>query len=76
VKRRQRNRIYRGRARTFVKKARLAIDSGDVEAAREATLEAVSALDKAAQKGVLHDNNASRRKGRLMKSLAALEQQA
>ena len=74
-KRRQRNRVFRGRARTFVKKARLAIDSGDVEAARTATLEAVSALDKAAQKGVLHDNNASRRKGRLMKQLAALEQQ-
>jgi small subunit ribosomal protein S20 len=74
-KRRQRNRVYRGRARTFVKKARLAIDSGDVEAARAAALEAVSALDKAAQKGVLHENNASRRKGRLMKQLAALDQQ-
>jgi small subunit ribosomal protein S20 len=74
-KQRQRNRVYRGRARTFVKKARLAIDSGDVEAARAATLEAVSALDKAAQKGVLHENNASRRKGRLMKQLAALDQQ-
>jgi small subunit ribosomal protein S20 len=74
-KRRIQNRIYRGSARTFVRKARLAIDSGDVETARAATLQAVSALDKAAQKGVLHDNNASRRKGRLMKSLAALEQQ-
>ena len=75
AKRRAHNRVFRGRARTFVKKARLAIESGDVEVARAATLEAVSALDKAAQKGVLHDNNASRRKGRLMKSLAALEQQ-
>ena len=74
-KRRQRNRVFRGRARTYVKKARMALDSGDVEAARAATLEAVSALDKAAQKGILHDNNASRRKGRLMKQLAALEQQ-
>ncbi len=75
-KRRVRNRVYRGRARSFVKKARTAIESGDVDAARAATMEAVSALDKAAQKGVLHDNNASRRKGRLMKQLAALEQQA
>ena len=74
-KRRTHNRVYRGRARTCVKKARMAIDSGDVDAARAATMEAVSALDKAAQKGVLHDNNASRRKGRLMKQLAALEQQ-
>ena len=72
-KRRQRNRVYRGSARTYVKKARLAIESGDVDAARAATLQAVSALDKAAEKGVLHKNNASRRKGRLMKQLAALE---
>ena len=75
-KRRSRNRVFRGRARTFVKKARLAIDSGDLEAARTATIEAVKELDKAAQKGVLHKNNASRRKSRLMKSLAALEKEA
>ena len=72
-KRRARNRVYRGSARTYVKKARLAIDSGNVDAARVATIQAVSALDKAAEKGVLHKNNASRRKGRLMKKLAALE---
>jgi small subunit ribosomal protein S20 len=73
-KRRARNRVFRGRARTYVKKARMAIESGDLETARAATLVAVSELDKAAQKGVLHDNNASRRKSRLMKQLAALEQ--
>ena len=56
-----------------MRKARLAIESGDVEEARAATLQAASALDKAAEKGVLHKNNASRRKGRLMKQLAALE---
>jgi small subunit ribosomal protein S20 len=67
--------VYRGRARTFVKKARLAIDNSDLDAARTATMEAVSELDKAAQKGVLHKNNASRRKSRLMKSLAVLESQ-
>jgi small subunit ribosomal protein S20 len=74
-KRRARNRVFRGRARTYVKKARLAIENGDVEVARAATLQAISALDKAAQKGVLHNNNASRRKSRLMKQLAALETQ-
>ena len=73
LKRRSRNRVYRGSARTYVRKARLAIESGDVDAARAATIQAASALDKAAQKGVLHKNNASRRKGRLMKQLAALE---
>ena len=73
IKRRSRNRVYRGSARTYVKKARLAIESGDIEAARAATIQAASALDKAAQKGVLHKNNASRRKSRLMKQLAELE---
>jgi len=71
-KRRAHNRIYRGRARTFIRKAQTAIESGELEAAREATLVAVSALDKAAEKGILHKNNASRRKSRLMKRLAAL----
>ena len=74
-KRRVHNRVFRGSARTFVKKARLAIENGDVDAARTATMEAISALDKAAQKGILHNNNAARRKGRLMKQLAALETQ-
>lgn len=72
-KRRLHNRVYRGGARTKVSKARQAIESGDVEAARTATLAAVSALDKAASKGVIHQNNAARRKSRLMKQLATLE---
>jgi small subunit ribosomal protein S20 len=67
------NRIYRGTARNFVRNARLAIESGDVDVAREATLKAVSALDQAASKGIIHKNNASRRKGRLMKQLATIE---
>ncbi len=72
-KRRVHNRLFRVRARTEVKKARLAIDSGELDAARESTRTAIVALDKAASKGILHRNNASRRKGRLMKSLAVLE---
>jgi small subunit ribosomal protein S20 len=75
-KRRLRNRIYVGRARTFVRKARTAIEDGEVEDARQATLVAIRALDKAAEKGILHKNNASRRKSRLMKHLAALEKQS
>ncbi len=74
-KRRLRNRIFRGRARTFIKKARLVIEEGDPEEARAATLQAISALDKAAEKGILHKNNAARRKGRLMRRLAAMEKQ-
>lgn len=75
-KRRLRNRYFSGRARTYVKKARQAIDAGEVEEARQATQDAVKALDKAAEKGIIHKNNASRRKSRLMKHLAALEKQA
>ncbi len=71
-KRRQRNRLFAGRARTFVKKARVALDGTSSEDARKATLEAISALDKAAEKGVIHKNNAARRKSRLMKRLAQM----
>ena len=74
-KRRQRNRVYAGSARTFVKKARLAIDGNEPENAAEATRLAVSALDKAAEKGTIHKNNAARRKSRLMKRLAKLQSQ-
>ncbi|HEY4718584.1 MAG TPA: 30S ribosomal protein S20, partial [Anaerolineales bacterium] len=73
AKLRERNTIFRGSARTFVKKANLAIQSGDVEAARAAAQLAASALDKAAGKGVIHKNNAARRKGAMMSKLAALE---
>jgi small subunit ribosomal protein S20 len=76
-KRRLRNRIYRGRARTFVKKARVTIQDGSsIEEARAATIQAVSALDKAAEKGIIHKNNAARRKSRLMKRLAELEKES
>jgi small subunit ribosomal protein S20 len=71
-KRRLRNRVYRGSARTYVAKARVAIDSGEKDAATETTMRAITALDVAAQKGVLHKNNAARRKSRLMKKLNTL----
>ena len=70
---RARNRVHRTRARTFVKKARLEIQSGAVEDSVEAVRVAVRALDHAASKGVIHPNNAARRKSRLMKRLAELE---
>jgi len=71
-KKRVRNRVVRGRARTFVAKARVALESGEKATSAEAIIVAVSELDKAAQKGVLHKNNAARRKSRLMKQLSAL----
>ena len=65
----QRIRPIRSKAKTFVRKARISIDSGDVEAAEIATMQAIVALDKAAQKGAVHKRNASRRKSRLMRLL-------
>jgi small subunit ribosomal protein S20 len=73
-KRRVQNRVYRGRARTFVAKAREAIAAGtSEEEAKAAVVQAISVLDIAAEKGIIHKNNAARRKSRLMKRLAALQ---
>ncbi len=72
-RRRIRNRVFISRARTEIKQARAAIAGGDLNAARQATLDAIRVLDKAASKGILHRNNAARRKSRLMKRLATLE---
>lgn len=72
-KRRLRNRVFRGSARTAVRDARAVIEEGEQPASKEAVLAAVSRLDKAAEKGAIHKNNAARRKSRLMKALAALE---
>ncbi|HXF85790.1 MAG TPA: 30S ribosomal protein S20 [Anaerolineales bacterium] len=70
-KRRLRNRYFRGAARTAVSQARKALETNSPET-REAILKAIRALDKAAEKGVIHKNNAARRKSRLMKRFAAL----
>ncbi|CAN5668726.1 30S ribosomal protein S20 [soil metagenome] len=61
-----RNRPYRTAARTFVKKAEIAIQTGDVNEASAAVGDAISVLDRVASKGVIHPNNAARRKSRLM----------
>lgn len=75
-RRRLRNRYFRGRARSSIKQARSFVEDNNPEQAREATLRAIRALDKAAEKGVIHKNNAARRKSRLMKQLARLEKQS
>jgi small subunit ribosomal protein S20 len=67
-KRQMRNKRIRTRARTYVKSARAAIDS-DPQAAEAATQTALRELDKAVSRGVIHRNNAARRKRRLMKHL-------
>jgi small subunit ribosomal protein S20 len=69
------NQIHRSRARTFVKRTRSLISAGRLEEAEAMALQATSALDKAAQKGVIHRNNAARRKSRLMKQLNQAKQE-
>jgi small subunit ribosomal protein S20 len=61
------NKITRSHTRSAVRAAREAAP----EEAQAATLAAISALDVAARKGVIHPNNAARRKSRLMKQLNA-----
>ena len=72
ARRRLVNRTVTTRARTYLKRARQAVDEGEAAAA-DAVRQAISELDRAAAKGVLHKNNADRRKRRLMKRLQAAQ---
>ena len=65
----ERNKPVRSSVKTYVTKARRLILENDLDAAQEAVKQATTALDKAAKKGVIHPNNAARRKSRLMKSI-------
>jgi small subunit ribosomal protein S20 len=66
LRRRAVNRRTRSEAKTLVQRAS-AIALGRAEGdGPEAVADAISALDKAAEKGVIHPNNAARRKSRLM----------
>jgi small subunit ribosomal protein S20 len=64
-RRRKRNRVYISATRTRIRRAEKLIESGDAEAAATAVGDAISTLDRAAGKGVIHPNNAARRKSRL-----------
>ncbi len=66
---RSRNRIVKGSVRTAIKRTRSQIEDGELDAARESIDVAMSRLDRAAKKGVIHPNNAARRKSRLMRQL-------
>jgi small subunit ribosomal protein S20 len=66
------NKVPRSRMRTFVRKVEEAIASGDKEAARAALREAQPQIMKAATKGVIHRNTASRKMSRLSHRVEAL----
>jgi small subunit ribosomal protein S20 len=75
AKRQIRNKSVRSRCKTNITKAEKLIFSGNLDAATEAVVTAISSLDKAAEKGILHQNNTARRKSRLMKKLNEAQQQ-
>ncbi len=75
-RKRLRNKPVRTTCKTNITKAERLIYMGDVNAAQEAVSVAITSLDKAAEKGIIHPNNAARRKSRLMKKFNQLQAQA
>ena len=71
-KRRARNRQNISQLKTHVKKLRSAIALGNAPAAESLLAGTVGQIDKAAKKGVIHDNAASRYKSRLTRKVKAL----
>ncbi len=72
-KRTEVNRANKSRVRTALRRFRTALASGNRDAAQQMFAETVAALDKAAQKGVLHKNTASRYKSRLSARLQGMK---
>jgi small subunit ribosomal protein S20 len=66
------NRARRSRMRTFVRKVEEAIASGDAALAATALQSAMPEMMRAAQKGVIHKNTASRKVSRLSARVKAL----
>lgn len=61
------NQGVRTSIKTFVKKTRQAVAGGDAKSSADALKSAIKALDKAAQRGIIHKNQAARRKSRISK---------
>jgi len=69
TERRARNRSVKSLCRSSITKAEKLLAGGDIEGAKTAVGSAVRTLDRAAEKGIIHPNNAARRKSRLMDKL-------
>jgi len=70
--RRQRNIAIKSRLRTSMKEALTAIDAKDAEKVKKTLTEALSEIDRAAAKGVIHANSAARKKSHLQRRAHAL----
>ncbi len=73
LRRRTRNLVTKDKFKSAVKEVKKLIAAGKKTEAIEAMKKAMSALDKAAKKNVIHKNTASRKKSRLAKSIAKLK---
>ena len=71
AKRTERNKAVKSELRTLARSVRTAVEAGDAEKAAAALRSASRKLDKAVSKGVIHKNQAARRKSRLMKAVNA-----
>ena len=76
VKRNLRNIRVKSQVRTAVKKVLLAVESKNIEQSSSALKEAIPVIGKAASKGILHKNTASRKISRLTKKVNAMSQEA
>ena len=72
LKAQERNRAIKSELKTAIRRTHTAIASGDKAAASEALVVATKKLDKAASKGVIHENQAANRKSAIAKQVAAL----
>jgi len=73
VVRRDRNRGRRSALRTSLRKLNESIEAGDMERVRESWRDAQALLDRSAQRGVIHRNQAARKKARLSRRISKLE---
>ena len=72
-KARVRNRAVRSELKTYVKRVRAAVEAGDKAAAQEAANAACRKLDKAASKGIIHKNQAAKRKSGVQMLVNSME---
>ena len=73
AKRTIRNKAIRSECKSSITKAEKGITAGKADEAKTAAVTAISTLDKAAAKGIIHSNNAARRKARLTKKLNSIK---
>ena len=73
LKRRARNRKNISQVKTQIKKLRASLATGEGEEARKLLPATVSAIDRAAKQGVIHDNAAARYKSRLTRRVRATQ---